>query len=106
MTEAHTRGYTASFPYAAPLSLTELHGPRSGAVTVPAYVDPRPSAEFIVHDESSRRSLYGAVVRAGTLDDQRALLDGELLVEVWPSLTLPAVCRELWESRIPELGRA
>lgn len=98
-------GYTASFPYAAPLSLAELQGPTSGEVTVPAYVDPRPDAVFTVTEPSSLRALYGAVVRAGTLEDQRALLDGRLLAQVWRSLTLPAVCRQLWESRIPELER-
>lgn len=106
MADANPRGYTASFPYASPLSLAELRGPTSGTVTVPAYVDPRPGAEFVVQEPTSLRALYGAVVRAGTLDDQRALLDGALLAQVWMSLTLPGVCRELWESRIPELGRA
>lgn len=98
------RGYTDNFPYAAPASLDELRGPTSGQVTVPAHIDPFPDPVFDVGVESSRRSLYGAVVRAGTVEDQRELLDPQLLRELWPSLRLPAPSRRLWESRIPELA--
>ena len=96
--------YTDGFPYAAPASLDELHGPTSGQVRVPLHVDPYPGRVFDLDVESSRLEMYGAVVRAGTVEDQCELLDAELLRQAWPTLVLPAPPRRLWHSRIPELA--
>jgi hypothetical protein len=89
-------GYTAGFPYAAPASLDELHGPTSGQVRVPAHVDPHPDPVFSLEVESSRRAMYAAVMRAGTVEDQRELLDAGLVRELWPSIHLPARAHALW----------
>lgn len=101
---SHRRGYTDVFPYAAPASLAELHGPTTGQVTVPAYIDPRPEPVYFLDVESSRRALYRAVVRAGTVEDQHLFLDANTLMRMWCDLVLPAPSRALWESRIPELA--
>ena len=96
--------YTDGFPYAAPASLDELHGPTSGQVRVPAHVDPHPDPVFSLEVESSRRAMYAAVMRAGTVDDQRELLDAGLVRELWPSIHLPARARELWAPLLADVA--
>ncbi len=96
--------YTDGFPYAAPASLDELHGPTSGQVRVPAHVDPHPDPVFSLEVESSRRAMYAAVMRAGTVEDQRELLNAGLVRELWPSIHLPARAHALWAPLLADVA--
>ena len=94
-------------PYDAPLSLDELRGPRSGLMTLPidVYWGPTP----VVNLDSvggANVMAYQAVLSEGRVVDQVALLNRELLIELWPQLRLPARARSLWEARFPELTPA
>lgn len=51
-----------------------------------------------------RRAAYRAIVREGASEVQEELLNADLLRGVWPDLVLPDRCRQLWESRFPELA--
>jgi hypothetical protein len=46
---------------------------------------------------------YESLVREGTSQQQEALLNADVLREMWPQIRLPKPCRQLWESRLPEL---
>ena len=96
--------FADTIPYDTPASLEKLAGPRVGVVRVAAHIDTSPDPTYDVADPSMRWSLYSAVVRDGLAGEQVALLDREWLAELWPELNLPARCRELWESRFPELS--
>jgi hypothetical protein len=49
-------------------------------------------------------SMYKVVlIEAGTVEDLRTWLSGELLLRLWPSLWLPPKLRRRWEERFPEL---
>ncbi|MEZ0492541.1 hypothetical protein AB2L28_09860 [Kineococcus sp. TBRC 1896] len=54
-------------------------------------------------DPSELVWAYQAVVREGTVRQQRELLDAATLVRVWRDLTLPVRCRTLWEEAFPVL---
>lgn len=83
-----------------PRSLDELTGPISGVVRLPLriyWTGPDPEAvERDVGSPDRRARLYEVVLREGTLDDVRALVDGRELVSVWDRLYLPAWLREAW----------
>jgi hypothetical protein len=57
-----------------------------------------------VGEPARRWSLYLRVVRSGTAAEQAALLNRETLMELWPTLILPAECRAIWEAKFPELA--
>lgn len=96
--------FADTIPYDTPASLEDLAGPRVGVVLVAAHIDTSPDPTYDVADPSMRWSLYSAVVRDGLVGEQVALLDRAWLLELWPDLNLPVRCRELWESRFPELA--
>lgn len=84
-----------------PRSLDELRGPTSGVVRLPLrlyWSGPDPgSVEWGVNDDQRRARLYEVVLREGSLDDVRALVDGATLVRMWDGLYLPPHVRRAWE---------
>lgn len=92
-------------PYEAPNDLAELAGPAQGTVTLPrnVYWGPWPEAHLGI--ESDVLKAYEALLREGRASDQKALMNRELLVTVWPQLVLPERVRELWQTRFAELPR-
>ena len=92
-------------PYSVPSSLDALHGPSTGVLELPITVHWGPRKGFDLEHPGLLRAAYRAVVREGTVADQEALLNAELLRRVWPELVLPERCRELWESVFPDLTR-
>ena len=90
-------------PYEAPHDLAELEGPDAGVVTLPRSVYWGPWQEVHLDVESDVLKAYAALLREGRESDQRASINRELLLRVWPDLTLPDRVRELWQSRFPEL---
>ena len=69
-----------------PRGLDELHGPTTGTVRLPLRIYwSGPDPEHVEWDLGSaldRRWLYEIVLREGSLDDQRKLINGAELVRV------------------------
>jgi len=83
-----------------PRSLDELHGPTRGVVRLPLRLywsgpDPQ-SVKWDTASRDDRRWLYEVVLREGTLDDVRELVDGQELVREWDQLYLPHWLRAAW----------
>jgi len=84
--------------------LDALHGPTSGTVRVSAHICTAPEPVYDVDCPKQRWALYSAVVRDGLAEEQAALLDRAMLLELWPDLNLPRRCRETWTGRFPALA--
>lgn len=77
-----------------PRSLDELRGPTRGVVRLPLrlyWSGPDPgSVEWNVADDQRKGRLYEVVLREGSLDDVKALVDGATLIRMWDELYLPS----------------
>jgi hypothetical protein len=93
-----------TIPYDVPASLAELRGPASGSIILPHTIHWGPDRAVDLDTEDGRSKAYRAIVREGTAAQQAELLNAGLLVELWPSLRLPARCRAAWEARFSELA--
>ncbi|HEU0087019.1 MAG TPA: hypothetical protein VFQ77_05135 [Pseudonocardiaceae bacterium] len=87
-----------------PRSLDELRGPTTGVVRLPLRLywsgpDPR-AVEWSLTEQADCRWLYEIVLREGTLDGVRGLVDGVTLVRVWDELYLPPHVRHAWQPMI------
>jgi hypothetical protein len=90
--------------YAVSAKLTDLRGPRGGAVTLDRSLDWSGDGTYDLDDAGDLQLMYQAVLnQAATADDLSRWLDGDLLRRLWSSLWLPARLRALWESRFPDL---
>ena len=96
--------YRDVVPYEAPSSLSALRGPASGLLELPVTLHWGPRRLFDLDDIGLRRAAYRAVVREGTPERQAQLLNESLLRAEWSELILPTRCREVWESRFPDLA--
>jgi len=87
-----------------PRSLEELRGPTVGTVRLPLrlyWSGPDPGAvEWSLDESADCGWLYEIVLREGTLDDIRQLVDGATLMRVWEKLYLPPHIRHAWQSLI------
>lgn len=95
--------YRDVIPYEAPTTLDDLRGPRAGVIRLPISVFWGPDRTFDLENVDLAVMAYQALIRDGTVAAQDRFLNRRRLVELWPDLTLPVRCRELWESRFPEL---
>jgi DNA invertase Pin-like site-specific DNA recombinase len=91
-------------PYDVPASLDELLGPIGGILELPHAVYWGPERSVHLDTPSGIRKAYQAVLREGTVDDQRLILNREVLQSEWEELALPDRVRLMWESRFPELA--
>lgn len=91
-------------PYDIPASLQSLRGPKSGFIELPLAVHWGPQRSFDLSKPYDVIGAYQAIVREGTVEVQEALLNSDLLRQVWNDLALPPRCRDLWERRFPELS--
>lgn len=87
-----------------PRAVSDLRGPVAGVVRLPLRVywtgpDPE-SVTWDLSRESRRARLYEIVLREGTLDDVRAMVDGAELVRLWDRLWLPTHLRQAWQPLI------
>jgi hypothetical protein len=82
----------------------DLHGPLDGEVQLPLrayWTGPDPEAvTWDLARESRRARLYEILLREGTLDDIRALVNGRELVRLWDRLWLPTHLRRAWQPLI------
>jgi hypothetical protein len=100
----HT-GYGDRKPYIVADHLGDLRGPTEGTVTLPHHLDWSGRATYDLDRPARRASMYKAVLNeASTVEDLRDWLDEHVLIELWPTLWLPARLRGLWESKFPELA--
>ena len=95
--------YAAHIPWQTPASLSDLHGPLTGLVTVPPRIDTSLNPTYDLADPEQRYWLYVGVVRDGMADEQAQWLDCATLLTLWPDLILPIECRQTWENKFPEL---
>lgn len=95
--------YESTIAYVAPHSLEELDGPSAGVIVLPLnlYWGPEQTVDLSVHADVQR--MYQAVIRIGTVEDQRAWLNKATLSGIWRDLVLPERSVSLWESRFPQL---
>lgn len=97
--------YADQRPYIVAGSLTDLHGPVGGTVTLDRSLDWSGDATYDLDDAGDRQLMYQTVLnQAATPDDLCRWLDGDVLRRLWPTLWLPARLRTLWETRFPELA--
>lgn len=87
-----------------PRALSELRGPTTGAIALPAslfWSGPHPrDVRWDVTNLDRRRDLYEIVLVEGTFDDIVQLIDGPALVEVWDRMYLPHRFRSAWRALI------
>lgn len=95
--------YRDVVPYYAPLRLENLAGPATGVLRLPRWVYWGPQAVFDLSEAGHVRTAYQALVRVGAVEDQVQFLNQAVVLAVWPGLVLPVRCRQLWESRFPQL---
>lgn len=98
------RTYANSVEYSVPDSLDALAGPSSGVIELPRTLYWGPEQDVDLSDHSDTQRMYQAVVRIGTVDEQKEWLDRNTLIRIWPDLVLPIRCIAAWESRFPELS--
>ncbi len=98
--------YRDVVPYYAPLRLEDLAGPAEGVLELSRRVYWGPQSAFDLSDPGHLQTAYQALVRVGAVEDQVQFLNWSVLVEAWPRLVLPVRCRQLWESRFPQLVQA
>jgi hypothetical protein len=93
-----------------PDDLGELHGTLTGVVCLPPrlfWTGPAPQAvEWDLSRESRRSRLYEIVLREGTLDDARVLVNGAELARLWDELWLPPHMRAAWQPLVDATRRA
>ncbi|WP_166786504.1 hypothetical protein [Cryobacterium sp. TMT2-15-1] len=62
-----------------------------------------PKSSFDVESEGDLITAYQATIQEGRVVDQVEILNQDLLIMIWPTLTMPPRVRQLWEGRFPEL---
>jgi hypothetical protein len=98
-------GYGDRKPYIVADDLDGLRGPTKGTITLPHHLDWSGRATYDLDRPARLASMYKAVLNeASTVQDLRDWIDEQVLIELWPTLWLPARLRGLWESRFPELA--
>lgn len=91
-------------PYSFVASLDDLHGPSSGQIKLPHAVFWAPGdAIFTLEYRDMREQAYQAVLAEGDEEDIKALINKDLLIDLWSSLDLPIPVAKGWEQRFPEL---
>lgn len=75
-------------------------------VTLPLHLNwSEPGRTSDLSDRGRRARVYEVVLREGTPDDIRSIIDGALLVDLWDDLVLPRALRSAWDPVIrAELG--
>ena len=91
-------------PYDGPSSLSDLAGPSAGTLVLPHSIHWGPDRAVDLDSYSGRSKAYRAIMREGSRAQQEALLNADVLRELWNDLRLPARCRAAWEARFPELA--
>jgi hypothetical protein len=89
----------------APTALSDLVGPRHGAVSLPLHLAWSGLTTFDLDQPRLRMSYYRIVLAEGRHDDLVQFLNHDLLIEMWPVLRtlISRDIREVWERTFDEL---
>ena len=90
-------------PYHTPKSLEDLKGPSGGVLELPHSVLWNSMRSVDLSIPGGIPMAYQAILSEGTPDEQESLLNGEVLINYWHDLMLPARVRVLWETKFPSL---
>jgi hypothetical protein len=86
--------------------LADLHGPTTGVVELPHRLFWQPDRHVNLSRPALLQWTYETVLReAVSVEELERWLDGPTLVRLWPDLYLPAVVRQAWQQRHPDLVR-
>lgn len=91
-------------PVEVPGDLSELKGPITGRIRLPASVYSSGAGSqrvFDLDDEQQRIRIYQIVLANGTADDIRRYLNVNELLRLWPKLWLPPHVQNAWADKIP-----
>lgn len=88
-------------------SLSTLHGPSSGEVSLPKRILWNPSRPFdLSNDKRAATLLRLVLMEARKREDLEAFIDSTLLKRLWGQVRLPEYIRKEWETRFPELAQS
>ncbi|QDN54018.1 hypothetical protein [Streptomyces sp. S1D4-20] len=104
MTSPEAGDWLASHGFEVVAALDDLEGPFSGLVEVPARLADRELSGHADLDNAWQRlQLYRRLLLTGTAEQQRRLLNRELLQQMWPQRIGPPPLLRTWENRFPQL---
>ncbi|MCZ1011898.1 hypothetical protein [Streptomyces lydicus] len=104
MTSPEAGDWLASQGFEVVASLDDLQGPSSGSVQIPTRLADRElSGHADLDNPWQRLQLYRRLLLTGTAEQQRQLLNRELLRQMWPHRIGPPALLKTWEDRFPEL---
>ena len=102
---SEVRGWNTRRGIAVAEDLDRLHGPTTGATSLPLAIEASHVSAYDFGDVHQRAEAYWVVLmEALTQDDLVSWLDRDELVRVWPDLYLPRDIRAAWQARHPVLA--
>ncbi|GAA3315613.1 hypothetical protein [Arthrobacter ramosus] len=102
--DKHRHTIADSLVYLVPNALDDLHGPATGTVELPLHLDWGPERSYQVNDDGSCSVLYQLTLQnSGSIEEICRIVHPGRLTALWPTMILPARCRQLWETSFPEL---
>lgn len=100
----HRHTIADSLVYLVPDAFEDLQGPAAGSVELPLHLDWGPERTYNVDDDGSCSVLYQLTLQnSGSIEEICRIVQAERLTALWPTMILPARCRQLWETSFPEL---
>ncbi len=83
-------------------SLDDLKGPVSGEIKLPLSIYWGPGdGVFSLDEPGDLLSIYQAVLSEGKLEDLSKFLNKDILIEMWPDLSLPIRVAKMWQAKYP-----
>lgn len=71
---------------------------------LPIHLDWGPDRRYDVDDDASCRTLYQLTLQnSGSTEEMARIINAGRLLALWPSMRLPARCRQLWNDAFPQL---
>lgn len=102
--DKHRHTIADSLVYLVPDDLDDLHGPATGSVELSLHLDWGPERTYNVDDDGSCSVLYQLTLQnSGTIEEICSIVHPARLTALWPTMILPARCRQLWETTFPQL---
>ena len=88
----------ASRPVAVPDDVEETRPKKaSGQVVLPFHIRwSGPPLTYDLTDRADRARVYEQVLREGTEEDVRYIIDVDVLLDLWDDLVLPPTVRQAW----------
>jgi len=92
--------------FVVPATLAELRGPTTGTITLPRQLDDRDDPTYDLTKRARIARMYETVMhKSASVNDLRDWLDQDVLIKLWPELSIAPRLRGRWERRFPLLGR-